>query len=313
MQYALTAMLFFILVIAPINSEAATMEKITFTNEGAELVGVLYLPENYEKGTVVPGVVVTGAWTTVKEQMPAVYAKAMAERGFAALTFDFRGWGESADSLKYLENPARKTSDIKAAAAYLASRPEVAGPVGGVGVCASSGYMSDAAANNGDIAAVALVAPWLHDRGLVEAIYGGKESVEGLIQMGRDAEKGDAPVIMEAASAVNEQSLMYQAPYYTEPERGLIPEYDNKFNVASWEGWLTYDALKTADVQDTPVLLVTSESSALPAGAKAYMERMGDGVKAVWLDGVTQFDFYDRPDAVTASADAAAAHFRDNM
>lgn len=305
------AMLFTLM--ATSNSEAASMKKVTFTSNGKTLVGNLYLPESYKQGDTVPGVVVTGAWTTVKEQMPAVYAKAMAKRGFAALTFDFRGWGESKDEIPFLENPARKTEDIKAAAAFLASRPEVNAPVAGIGICASSGYMSDAAAGNKDIAAITLVAPWLHDPAMAEAIYGGKESAAGLIAMGREAEKSETPVLMEAASATNEKSLMYQAPYYTETDRGLIPEYDNKFNVASWEGWLTYDAQKTADIQDTPVLMVESEAAALPAGAKAYAERMGKNVEIIWLDNVSQFDFYDRPDAVDASADAAAKHFGEKL
>ncbi|WP_421899271.1 alpha/beta hydrolase [Maridesulfovibrio sp.] len=309
MKRILISAMFFAFMLTTINAEAVSMKKVNFSSNGQTIVGNLYLPDSYKQGDKLPGVVVTGAWTTVKEQMPATYAKAMAERGFAVLTFDFRGWGESKGGVQYLENPARKIEDIKAAAAFLAARPEVQGPVNGIGICASSGYMSDAAAGNPDIKAITLVAPWLHDRAMAEAIYGGKEGVANLIKMGREAENSDTPVVMEAASTSNDKALMFNAPYYTETERGLIPEYDNKFNVASWEGWLTYDAQKTADIQDTPVLMVESEAAALPAGAKAYAERMGKNVEIIWLDDVSQFDFYDRPEAVKASADAAAEHF----
>nr|WP_020195336.1 hypothetical protein [Vibrio owensii] len=30
------------------------------------------------------------------------------------MTLDFRGWGESKDQVMYLEDPARKTADIRA-------------------------------------------------------------------------------------------------------------------------------------------------------------------------------------------------------
>lgn len=313
MKQLLFIALFTAVLLAANSSEAALMKNVTFASNGSDIVGTLYLPDSYKQGDKLRGVLVTGAWTTVKEQMPATYAKAMADRGFAALTFDFRGWGESIDEVQYLENPTRKIEDIKAAAAYLASRPEVTGPVAGLGICASSGYMSDAAAGNPDISAIALVAPWLHDEELVELIYGGKEGVASLIKLGQEAERSSTPVIIEAASTTNEGSLMFKAPYYTEPDRGLIPEYDNKFNIASWEGWLTYDAIKTADIQDTPVLMVESEAAALPAGAKKYAERMGTKAEIVWLDDVTQFDFYDRPDVVSLSADAAAKHFLANL
>lgn len=296
------------------NAEAAVMKKVTFESQNQTLVGNLYLPEGYENGNKLPGVVVTGAWTTVKEQMPATYAVELADRGYAALVFDFRGWGESEDDIRFLENPARKTEDINAAANYLVTRPEVDGDrVAGLGICASAGYMSDAAASNPNIKSLALVAPWLHDREIVNAVYGGEEGVNGLIAASREAGAGPNSVILEAASTTNDKAVMYQAPYYTETDRGLIPEYDNKFNVASWEGWLTYDALQTADVQTKPTIMVHSEAAAIPQGAKEYAERAGDKARLIMIDNVTQFDFYDQPEAVVASSNAVAEHFANTL
>ncbi|MEO1732436.1 MAG: CocE/NonD family hydrolase [Pseudomonadota bacterium] len=113
-----------------------------FENAGAVLSGTLYLPEDHD-GAPLPTVVVTGAWTSVEEQMPRAYAKQMAERGFAAFTFDFRGWGKSGDlpnGTRYTEVPAAKTSDIRAAFSYVATLPQVdAGQLNGLGICASAG------------------------------------------------------------------------------------------------------------------------------------------------------------------------------
>ncbi len=284
---------------------------VSFDSKGSTLVGTLYLPETPAPEGGYPALVVTGAWTTVKEQMPATYAKEMAKRGFAALVFDFRGWGASKDDIRYLENPVRKTEDILAAAAFLASREDLAKePILGLGICASAGYMIDAANQSPHMGRVALVAPWLHDAAIVAQVYGGEEGVQGLIQLGRDAEASDQPVYQEAASSTNELSLMYQAPYYTEKERGAIPAYDNQFNVASWEGWLSYDAQQAAGKLKAPVLLVHSDAAAIPQGAKQFARDGGEWVRSLWLPGVSQFDFYDRPEPVTRSADAVAAHFR---
>ena len=115
--------------------------------------------------------------------------------------------------------------------------------------------------------------------------------------------------VMVAASATDESSLMYQAPYYTEPDRGLIDAYDNRFDVASWEPWLTYDGLASADRLVDPTLIICSEAAALPAGAHAYAKRTGAPVEELWLDGVNQFDFYDRADVVEQASDAIARHF----
>jgi alpha-beta hydrolase superfamily lysophospholipase len=48
----------------------------------------------------------------------------MAQRGFVALTFDFRGWGESGGQRRQLENPQQKIDDIIAAAATCAPGPK---------------------------------------------------------------------------------------------------------------------------------------------------------------------------------------------
>ncbi len=44
----------------------------TFENNGAVLSGTLYLPEGHD-GSALPAVLVTGSWTSVEEQMPALY------------------------------------------------------------------------------------------------------------------------------------------------------------------------------------------------------------------------------------------------
>jgi len=287
--------------------------KVSFENEGAMLVGTLYLPADYQPGEKRPGVVVAGAWTSIKEQMSGLYAREMAERGFAALAFDYRGWGESGGTIRFKEYPAAKTADIAVAAAFMATLPEVDGMrVHGLGICASAGYMAAAATGNRDFASVALVAPWLHNGEIVEQVYGGPEGVARLIGTSRkaeDAERQGRPQIITAASTTDRTSLMYQIPYYTETDRGLIPQYDNRFNLASWEPWLAYDSVVLGAKLDKPVLIVHSEAAAVPQGAHAFHALLASQKSELWLDGVSQFDFYDRPEPVKIAADAAAAHF----
>ena len=238
----------------------------------------------------------------------------MADRGHAVLAFDFRNWGVSGGNERQLENPANKTQDIIAAANYLTTRDEIDGnKIAGLGICASAGYMADAAVQSEDIKAIALVAPWLHDREIVNEVYGGEESVQSLIDTSRKAEAkyettGELSLI-PAASMTDENAVMYQAPYYTEADRGAIPEYINEFNLASWEGWLTYDAIATADNLDKPVMIIHSEAAAIPQGAKEFYSRLSGEKEQLWLEETTQFDFYDSPEAVTTASDAVTEHF----
>ncbi|QFT13218.1 alpha/beta hydrolase [Vibrio sp. THAF190c] len=290
------------------DKDGVVSQSISFDSNGTTLKGTLYTPDN--QSAPLPAVVVTGAWTTVKEQMPGTYARELAGRGFVALAFDFTGWGESEGSPRYVEDPAVKTADIQSAADFLTALDIVdSSNISGVGVCASSGYMAAAVADNSNLQKVALVAPWLHDPAIAEAVYGGPEVVPGLIASSEAP--GAAEQVLLGASTTDETAVMYQAPYYTETDRGLITEYDNKLSVASWKPWLTYDAQSSADRLTKPMLMVGSPSIALPVGADAYEKRMKAPLTKLWLDDdVTQFDFYDRTDVVNDASDAVAAFFK---
>ncbi len=285
---------------------------VTFENEGAVLSGTLYLPEAHD-GSALPTVIVTGAWTSVEEQMPSVYAKEMVERGFAAFTFDFRGWGKSGDlpnHVRFVESPAAKTSDIRAAFEFVGTLPEVdATQVHGLGICASAGYMVDAVSGNELVKSIGLVAPWLQNAELVEAVYGGVEGVEGLIALSRDAEAAGGQIIPAAGPEGAEGVLMPIGGYYYEAERGAIPAYDNQWNNAGWEGWLTYYPADQADRLTHPLAIVHSEAAAIPQGVKAFLAGFAGEATLQMLEGVTQFDFYDNPEDVTRAADTMAAHF----
>ncbi len=285
---------------------------VTFENEGSTLWGTLYLPEGHD-GSALPTVVVTGAWTSVEEQMPSIYAGEMVERGFAAFTFDFRGWGKSGDlpqNVRFVESPEAKISDIRAAFDFVATLPEVdATRINGLGICASAGYMVDAVAGNDLAQRIGLVAPWLQNAEIVEAVYGGEEGVAGLIEMSRAAEAQGGQIIPAAGPEGAEGVLMPIGGYYYEQDRGAIPAYDNQWNNAGWEGWLTYHPADNPGRLTQPLVIVHSEAAAIPQGVKTFMNGFAGEATLQWLEDVTQFDFYDKPEDVSRAADTVAAHF----
>ena len=286
---------------------------VTFENEGATLSGTLYLPEGHD-GSALPTVVVTGAWTSVEEQMPSVYAEQMVERGFAAFTFDFRGWGKSSDlpnEVRFVESPEAKTSDIRAAFEFVATLPEVdAGKINGLGICASAGYMVDAVSGNDRVQRIGLIAPWLQNADLVHEVYGGKEGVEALVSVSREAAALGGQIIPAAGPEGAQGVLMPIGGYYYEEDRGAIPAYDNQWNNAGWEGWLTYYPADHGSRLSQPLAIVHSESAAIPQGVQAFLEGFTGEATLQMIEDVTQFDFYDNPEDVTRAADTMAEHFR---
>lgn len=292
------------------------MSKVRFHSQGAALLGELQMPSEPNRG--LPGVVVTGSWLTVKEQMPARYAALLRERGFAALTFDFKNFGASEGSPREVESPWSKAEDIVNAAAFLRSTPGIDPErVSILAVCASAGYAALALTAGARFSSAAFVAPWLHDAEIVRSLYGGDAAVRERMEAAEEARaayarSGDVAYV-PAVSNADPSAAMY-APgdvfdYYLNPARGAVPTWGARFATMAWTQWLTFDPIALAPRVSTPIRIVTSEQSATPGGARAFEAALGGSHDSVWIEG-TQFDFYDHPEVTALAADRAIEHFR---
>jgi pimeloyl-ACP methyl ester carboxylesterase len=253
--------------------------------------------------------------------MPSNYAPRLADAGFAALTFDFRGYGESEGDPREVESAEMKAADIGAAVGFLRRHAEVDGTrIGALPICASAGYTVLAAADEPGIRSIAMVAPWLHDRTIVEGFYGGATGVTQRLEAARLARKRflETGVVdyVKAASNTDATAAMYwpgdALDYYLNPRRGAVPEWGGRFAVMAWTEWLEFDPIAMAPRVRVPTRLVTGERTATPQGAKVFASRMSGPRDLIALDG-TQFDFYDDPTTVAAATAAAIQHFRSSL
>lgn len=286
-------------------------ERVHFDSDGQTLVGTLYRPAISGRA---PAIVLAGSWITVKEQMSAVYARRMAEAGFVALAFDFTGFGESGGAPRQLESPARKIRDIHSAVTFMAGHDAVdPDRIGGLGVCAGSGYMAVSAADDSRVRSLALVAPWLHDSLLVREIYGGAEGVRQRTEAGREAADrfaagGDVRYVPAVSTTDADAAMFGPFDYYLDADRGAIRSWDNRFAVMSWPEWLAFDPHPAAPRIAAPTVMVHSRDAAIPQGAEKFHANLGGAGSLVWLGG-SQFDFYDQEPTVAEAAAIAVRHF----
>lgn len=302
------------------------MKKITFKSEGLTLVGTLYYPPNFSETKQYPGLVVSGSWTTVKEQMAGLYAAKLAQKGFITLAFDFRNFGESEGEPRFYENPNLKIVDIQNAVSFLTRVPGVESKrIGAFGVCAGASYTLAAASQDKRIKSVVTTASWLHDGEAVKLFYGGEEGVSEKIKAARTAKKNYAEngVIeyIPAISTTDESAAMFGPyDYYLNPARGAIPEWRaDKFAVMTWEDWLTFNPTTTAKDVTVPTLMIHSDGAVLPTYTKQYFEELGADDKALhWVETdlaspFHQFSFYDQPEEVSFSVDKAQEWFWEKL
>jgi dienelactone hydrolase len=290
--------------------------RVTFDSQGEELVGTLFVPEGSGRR---PALVVDGPLTSVKEQVQGNYARALAERGYVALAFDHRFFGESGGQPRQYESPPKKIEDIRSAVAFLGGLDEVdAERIGAVGVCAGGGYMAGAVAAEPRIKAWGAVAGFFHDAEkqrewmgasqYEQALEGAREAQRRWAETGESevipaVGKGPGPVAMPLAEAYE---------YYGTP-RGAVSNYVNSFAVMSRADTLPYDAQGSAPRIGIPTVIVHSEKALAPALARKFYDAL-PGPKAIdWLESQGQIDFYDDPRMIEPAADRLAAHFRERL
>lgn len=287
---------------------------VRFDSDGAELVGEIYLPADLDPGVRLPGVVVTGTWTSVRQQMTQRYARKLAAEGLAALAFDYRSYGESGGEPRQIESPEWKIRDITNATEFLKARDEVDGErVGGMAICASVMYMAQAIARGASLKAFATSAAWIHDPFTIGLMYGGDEGLGRRMDAGRAArekfeETGEVDYV-PAESPDDASAAMVGMGFYEDPARGNIPEWTNRFAVMQWPEWLTLDGLAPAPDITVPTIIIHSDGAALPDNVRRFHGALSGPKTLVWMEG-EHTEFYDHEPLVTHAARTAAGHLR---
>jgi len=284
-------------------------ERVTFGSEGVELAGEFRASAAGGAGRR-PGVVLTGPFTGVKEQVTGTYAGLLAAAGFATLAFDHRGFGESGGR-HWHEDSQGKLADLRAAVRVLASRPEVdAASIGIVGICLGGGYAVRAAAADPRVKAVAGIAGGYNSPVLMLQAMGAgpyRSALAAALDRYDEYMPAVAPDGGEAAMSGEE-------PYaYYGTARSFSPHWRNRVTRGSLHSLMTFDALGAAELlAGTPLLIVHGKTDdyCSPELAQALYERKPGEKEIRWLDASQHIDFYDSQAHVTAAAQAAAGFLR---
>jgi fermentation-respiration switch protein FrsA (DUF1100 family) len=290
--------------------QTTTKTRYTFQSEGETLVGNLFLPDDKPKGVVIA----VGPLTSVKEQAAGVYAQAMAERGYAALAFDYRYFGESGGEPRQFESPQANMEDIKnAATSLLADERFKELPLFGLGVCFGAGPMVRAVAEDSRFRAFAGVAGVYTDSAKTKEMMG--DAYQASIERGQAAERkwqetGEAESIPAVAPDGGDVAMPLREAYefYGTP-RGQVSNYTNNYAVQSLAYTVPFDARGAADTIEVPVLIVHSETALMPDLAHAFYDAVKSPKQELWLKSQGQIDFYDDPKLINPAADAIAAFY----
>ncbi|HEX6934701.1 MAG TPA: alpha/beta hydrolase [Streptosporangiaceae bacterium] len=293
------------------------MERVEFEADGLTLVGDLRVPA----AGPAPGLVFTGPFTGVRDQVTGLYAERLAAAGYATLAFDHRTFGDSAGEPRRDEDPQGKLADLRAAVSYLRTRPEVdADRIGAVGICLGGGYALKFAAFDPRVKAFAGIAgayntPYAMRSGMGPESY--RRTLQHFTALAEQHDQGGDVEYLPAVAPDGEASMPGAEPFaYYGTDRGASPRWENSVTRTSVRELLTVDNMIGADfLSPTPGLIVHGVEDAYcsPDGAREAYERMGEPKRLVWLDASLHIDLYDGEPYVTQAVEATAAFFGEHL
>jgi fermentation-respiration switch protein FrsA (DUF1100 family) len=269
---------------------------------GVALAGHLRVPADADGP--LPGLVFTGPFTGVKEQVTGHYASLLAEVGFVTLAFDHRNFGASGGQPRQHEDAAGKLDDLGAATSFLARHDAVDGErLGCVGICMGGGYALRHSAFDPRIKALALVAAAFNDPRVMRHDIGGERYRAMMAEFAAVEQRQHATGTVEYIPAVTdtggEAAMPGQEPFdYYGTARSASPGWVNRTTRLSIRELLIFDAAIGAEfIAPTPTLIVHGRTDGFCSPqAAADVHRRIDGTKElVWLDTTNHIDLYDQP------------------
>ena len=274
-----------------------TVEKraVTIWSDGTRMAGDLYLPKNRKEGEKLPAIVFCAGTGGTKGGTGGRLGPIFAEKGYVALAFDYRGWGESESqlmavdpqpkpdetgemsikvkALRWQMNYTDQTEDIRAAISFLAGEPTVdAQRIGLMGSSYGGGLVTYMAGTDPRVKCVVAQVPGLgganRDRALAAAFRLHTQQARGEVE----------PVPLETGKMT-----------------GKMEKYSNmRTNAAKSIG---FSALEAAARIQVPALFVVAENEELSnndivAGAQKEIAARGVPSKYHVVKGITHYGIY---------------------
>ncbi|HYG26040.1 MAG TPA: alpha/beta hydrolase [Caulobacteraceae bacterium] len=284
---------------------------VRFRNRyGIELAGDLYLPRNRTEQRLA-GLVISGPFGAVKEQSSGLYANQMAERGFAALSFDPSYTGESGGEPRNVASVDINSEDFSAAVDFLGLHPSVDRErIGMIGICGWGGMALGAAAVDKRVKAVATSTMYdmtrVMSRGYNDSVTL-EQRTQMLEQLSRqrwDDAAAAGPAYQPAYNVLKggeTQSQIDYADYYMTP-RGYHPRAVNSGN--AWTqttplSFMNFPLLTyIREISPRPLLMIHGEKAHSRYFSETAFEAAAEPKELVIIPGASHVDLYDRLDLI---------------
>ena len=301
--------------------------KVTFKSFGVDLVGDLYLPEDFDANKKYKAIVSASPFPQVKEQVMATYGPEMADRGFVFLGFDYLGMGDSPalpgefKQSRYMFRLIENTWD---AVSYLGTLPFV-DKIYGLGICQGGSIIASAAVTDHRIKKIAMVSgmmaadefQWANKEVVNQQIAASNASMQKMYETGE-------PDYVTPFGLDDEQSREEHIEAVANPMAGEAYDYYGRDGVKGPKAVENYTNMHIgdqgmqslisigehyADKIVQPSLIVYSPTAYTAICSTQFIEKLTNEHEVLALEEFTHVDFYHKPEAVKVATDAVAEFF----
>jgi hypothetical protein len=279
-----------------------TGEPLPFFADGFRLDADLHLPGDTTEGTRPPVLVAASGYQGLKVLHPERFARALTPRGYAVLTFDYRGFGASEGERGRLA-PQDWAEDVRAAVDRLSGCELVdASRIGLLGWALGGGVVVAEAGEDPRVRAVAAVNA-IGDGARATRNMHDEQSWNRLLQR-IDADRGQRAKLgrSEITSPwdIVRLDLDQRTSPYVLDELYKAPGYGSGVTLQSAELLLRFSPERLVSrLAGRPLLIVHGDGNELhrPEEAKALFDRAREPKRLVYLEGAghTEWMFDDHP------------------
>jgi uncharacterized protein len=290
-----------------LKADPARRTSVAFRSGSLNLAGHLYRPPDAKESERLPGVVLCGPFSSVKEQTLPHYAERLADAGYAVLTFDPSNLGASEGEPRSHYDPNTVIADFSSGVTYLAMRDDIdRDRIGALGVCMGGGYAVSLGARDKRLRAVVSVAGGYDIGGTFQRFMGVEgfaayyRQVNDLVQ--RQYETGEIAYIPTTAKSLGSDPVVAMPneeafSYYERTSRDHAPNWSPVLTAASLEPYFIYNAIAHAPlVAPTPLMILhgTTDAQLLPEYAQAAYEAASGRKELVWIETHNHIELYDQ-------------------
>ncbi|MDW8058728.1 MAG: alpha/beta fold hydrolase [Thermomicrobium sp.] len=269
-------------------------EPVRFRSDGYALAGELFLPTDISRPA--PGIVLCTGIQGIKELGMPLLAQAFAQAGYAALVFDYRGFGASEGDRGRLL-PFERVRDARAALTLLETHPAVdPSHLAIVGLSMGGAHALSVSAVDERVRACVAIAPVTNGRRWLRSLRAEWEWRTFLEELARDRRER---IQRETPRRVPLSTIMPPDPETQVTLRELakrMPDLpvDPDVTLDSAEAILEYEPEREVErIAPRPVLFVHGRQDVLvaPGESLAAFERAREPKRLVLLDGMGHFNW----------------------